>query len=469
MARRLAWRPPGRPGTALVVSATAFTLAVLSPTVVNIALPAIRRDLGGGVSGLQWVANGYTLMLASLLLSMGVLCDQRGARRVMLAGLALFFAGGVLAAVAPGFGVLVLAQLLKGAGGAALIPASLALLSHAYADQRRQAHAVAFVSGMSGVAVAAGPVIAGFLIGALSWRAIFAIDMLGPVAIGWATLRHLPETPRAAARHLDLAGQVLAVVGLAALTFGCIRGGQAGWGSIQTLGPFALSAAAATAFLAVERRSAAPMLPTDLLRVRAFNVASVCGGLVNFAFYGQLFVLSLYLQDVRGLSPLNTGWVFVALPISAAIASFPAGRLAAQRGSRLPAALGSAVGALAMLVLATVDAHTPFAIIIGGLVLMGLGPGLAVPAMTAALVSGVPRAQAGIAAAAFTASRQVGGLLGVAILGTFVGSGDFVARMHVTLLLSFSALVLAAVVAAVMTGGRDARAPGDAAAAAAEA
>ena len=130
-----------------------------------------------------------------------------------------------------------------------------------------------------------------------------------------------------------------------------------------------------------------------------------------------------------------------------------------------PATLGSAVGALAMLVLATVDAHTPFAIVIGGLVLMGLGPGLAVPAMTAALVSGVPRAQAGIAAAAFTASRQVGGLLGVAILGTFVGAGDFVARMHVTLLLSFSALVLAAVIAAVMTGGRDARAPGDPAAA----
>ncbi len=447
------------------MSSAAFTLAVLSTTVVNIALPAIRRDLGGGVAGLQWVSNGYTLMLASLLLSMGVLCDQRGARRVMLVGLGLFFAGGVLAAFAPGLEVLVAAQLLKGAGGAALVPASLALLSHAYDDQRRQAHAVAFVSGMSAVAVAAGPVIAGFLIGAVSWRVIFAIDILGAAAIAWPTLRSLPETPRATARHLDLSGQALGILCLSALTFGCIRGGQTGWGSIQTLGPFAAAAAAGVLFLAVERRGDAPMLPPALLRVRAFNVASACGLLVNFAFYGELFVLSLYLQDVRDLSPLNTGWVFIALPISAAVSSIFAGRLAGRSGARLPSALGCAIGALAMLVLATVDAQTPFAVIIGGLVLMGLGPGLALPAMTAALVSGVPRVQAGIAAAAFTANRQIGGLLGVAVLGTLVGSGDFVPRMRLTLLLSSGALLLAAGIAAILTSSAGSNAAASAAAA----
>ena len=438
------------------MSTTAFTLAVLSTTVVNIALPAIRRDLGGGVAGLQWVSNGYTLMLASLLLSMGVLCDQRGARRVMLAGLGLFFAGGLLAAFAPRLEVLAAAQLLKGAGGAALIPASLALLSHAYSDQRGQAHAVAFVSGMSAVAVAAGPVIAGFLIGAMSWRVIFAIDIVGAAAIAWPTYHRLPETPLAPSRHLDLQGQALGILCLSALTFGCIRGGQAGWGSAQTLGPFAVAVAAGALFLAVERRGDAPMLPPALLRVRAFNVASACGGLVNFAFYGELFVLSLYLQDVRGLSPLNTGWVFIALPISAGVSSIFAGRLAGRSGARLPGGLGCAVGALAMLVLATVDAQTPYAVIIGGLVLMGLGPGLAVPALTAGLISGVPRAQAGIAAAAFTASRQVGGLLGVAVLGTLVASGDFVPRMRVTLLLASGALLLAACIAvALMTSAGD--------------
>ncbi|CAB4869031.1 unannotated protein [freshwater metagenome] len=438
----------------LAVSSTTFTLAVLSTSVVNIALPSIRRDLGGGVAGLQWVSNGYTLMLASLLLTMGALCDQRGARRVMLAGLGLFFAGAVAAAAAPSLQVLVCAQLLKGAGGAALIPASLALLSHGYRNQREQAHAVAFVSGLSAIAVAAGPVIAGFVIGAVSWRVIFAIDIIGVLAIAYPVLRHLPETPLGSARHLDLPGQVCAIVCLAALTFGCIRGGQAGWGSVQTVGPLALAAVSGLLFLAVERRGDAPMLPPILLKIRAFNVASACAGLVNFAFYGEVFVLSLYFQEIRGLSPLDTGWVFIALPTSAGISSILAGRLAGRSGARLPGVLGCAIGAGAMLILATIDAQTPYPVIIGGLILMGLGPGLAVPALTAGLVIGVPRPQAGVASATFTASRQVGGLLGVAVLGTLVASGDFIGRMQVTMLLACGALALASVLALLLVSGR---------------
>ncbi len=444
MTRRPAWHLPARPGVALVVSAAAFTLTVLSTSIVNIALPDIGDDLGGGVAGLQWVANGYNLMLASLLLSAGVLCDQRGARRMMLIGLALFFTGGMIAVLAPNLEFLIAGQLIKGAGGAALIPASLALLSHTYSNQRQQAHAVAFVSGASAVAFAAGPVVAGLLINAFSWRAIFVIDVVGALAISWPVWRRLPETIPGAPRHVDLRGQILAIVALASLTSGVIRAGDVGWSSAQTVGPLILAAGTGVLFILVEQRGKAPMVPLSLLRIRSFDVASICGFLVNFAFYGELFVLSLYLQDVRGLSPLDTGWVFVALPISAAISAIPAGRMAARSGPRLPSGLGCTVGALGMLVLSTVDADTSLGVFICGLVLMGLGPGLAIPALTAGLVSGVPRAESGIAAAAFTASRQVGGLLGIAVLGALVGSGDFVPRMQVTLWLSAGAMLLAA-------------------------
>jgi DHA2 family methylenomycin A resistance protein-like MFS transporter len=443
-----------RPGVPLIAGATAFTLAVLATSVVNVALPAIRRDLHGGVSDLQWVVNGYALLLASLLLSMGVLCDQRGARRVMIGGLTLFATGGALAAAAPTLGLLVVAQIVKGAGGAALIPASLAVVAQAYTDPRRQARAVAAISGVSAVATAAGPVVAGLLIDTIGWRAIFAIDVIGALGLLSLVLPRLDETPRAGARHLDLPGQVLAIVALAALTYGVIHSGIAGWASAATVGPLLLAVSAAALFVAVEHRSDAPMLPPTLLGVRAFNAAATCGLLVNFAFYGQLFVLSLYLQEVRGLSPLETGWVFFCLPAAAAISAAPAGRLAGHRGARLPGAVGCAIGASSMVVLAMTGTSSSLLFVVGGLILLGLGPGLAVPALTAGLVGGVPRGQAGIAAAGFTTGRQIGGLLGVAVLGTLVASGDFVSRMHITMALSAGALLLGAAIAAVFVTGR---------------
>ena len=424
---------PRRPGVPLVAGAGAFTLAVLATSVTNVALPSIKADLGSGVAGLQWVVNGYSLLLASLLLSMGVLCDQRGARRVLMGGLALFAACGALGAAAPTLGLLVAAQVLKGAAGAALIPAALAVVAHAYADPRRQAAAVAAISGTAAIATAAGPVLAGLLIDTVGWRAIFSFDVVGALALLWIVARHLEETPRAGARHLDLPGQVLATTALAALTYGVIHSGIGGWASAGTLGPVALALAAGAGFVAVERRSSAPMLPPALVRLRAFNTTALCAGLVNFAFYGEIFILSLYLQDVRGLSPLATGAAFCCLAAAAGVSARPAGRLAGARGARLPGAVGCAIGALALLILATASEDSAMAVVIAGLALMGLGAGLAVPALTAGMVAGVPRAQTGIASAGFTAARQCGGLLGVAVLGSLVASGPFLERMHASL------------------------------------
>ncbi len=436
------------PRAALVASTTAFTLAILGSMVVNVALPGIRDDLGGGIRGLQWVANGYNLTLATLLLSMGALCDQRGARRVMLAGLGLFATGGAVATVAPSLGVLVAAQLTLGAGAAALIPASLALVTHAYTESRGRARAVAVISAATGVATAAGPVLGGVLIGAVGWRGVFAFDVPAALVVGVMVLR-LRETSSRRSSGVDLAGQALAIAALGALTFTLIESGSAGWTSARTLGAGAVAVLAAGAFIAVERRGATPMLPLGLFRARTFSVASASGLLVNFAVYGQLFVFSLYLQEVRGLSALGTAWVFAAMPLASGLLALPSGRITERRGPRLPATVGSLVNLSGAVVLLTVSETSPLVVVALGLALLGAGGGLAIPALTAAVLTDSPRGQVGVAAATFTVGRQTGGLLGVAVLGTMIGGSDFVGGLHASVFVSGAAAGLSAVACAV--------------------
>ena len=395
------------------------------------------------------MANGYSLMLASVLLSMGALCDQRGARRVMLGGLALFAGGAVLGALAPSLEALVAAQLILGAGAAALIPASLTLIKHAYLDPHARARAIGVYSAAAAAAVAAGPVVGGVLINALGWRAVFAADIPAAMLIAALVLR-VDETPHARSRHLDLAGQALAITAFAALTFGFIESGADGWTAPQTLVAMAIALIAGSAFLAVERRGAEPMLALSLFRSPTFNVASATGLLFNFAIYGQLFVLSLYLQDIRGLSALDTGLLFAALPVTAGLASVLAGRIAARRGARLPGALGGALATAGALALLPLDETTPYGLFVGGLILLGAGGGLAIPALTAAVLSETAPRQMGMAAATFTASRQTGGMLGVAVLGAMVSGTAFVDGMRLSLLVCAVAFAVCAVAVALV-------------------
>jgi MFS transporter, DHA2 family, methylenomycin A resistance protein len=439
-----------RPQTALVASTTAFTLVIIGTTVVNVALPAIRTDLGGGVSGLQWVINAYTLMFASLLLTMGALCDLRGARRVMLGGVAVFIAGALVAATAPTLAVLIAGQVVLGTGAAALMPASLALISHAYPDDRRRAHAIGVFASASAVSIGLGPVLGGLLIDATGWRAIFAMDI--PLALFVAALvaRGVAETPRRPAAGLDLAGQATAIVALAAFTFAIIESGDAGWGSAATLLALALALAAGTIFVAIERRGLHPMLPLSLFGSRTFSVGAASGLLVNFGVYGQFFVLSLYLQELRGLSPLETGTIFLVQPLAAAFTAVPAGRITARRGPRIPVAVGGLVAGAGTLMLLTVQEQSAYAMIVISLALLGAGGGMSIPALTAAVVSGAPRPQVGVAAATFTASRQVGGILGVAVLGAMVSQASFLHGLHLAAAVAAAALAVSGVAGALL-------------------
>jgi len=443
-----------RPVITLVASTTAFTLVIIGTTVVNVALPAIRSDLGGGVSGLQWVINAYTLMFASLLLSMGALCDLRGARRVMLAGVGVFLTGAAVAFVSPSLGVLIAGQVILGTGAAALMPASLALISHAYPDDRRRARAIGIFASASAVAIGLGPVLGGLLIDAIGWRAIFAMDVPLAVFVAVLVIRAVDETPRRPAAGIDLPGQVTAIVALGAFTYAIIESGAAGWGAASTQVALLVAIVAGGLFIHIERVGEHPMLPLSLFRSREFSVGAGAGLLVNFGVYGQFFVLSLYLQELRGLTPLQTGVVFLVQPLTAALTAVPAGRITAREGPRLPVAVGGFVAAAGVTLLLTVGAHSSYAAIVAALALLGAGGGMSIPALTAAVVAGAPRPQVGVAAATFTASRQVGGILGVAVLGAMVSQTSFVHGLHLAVLVTAGALAISGLAGALLLSGR---------------
>jgi len=433
----------GRPLIALVAATTAFTLVILGTTVVNVALPAIRTELGSTIAGLQWVINGYTLMLASLLLSMGALCDKRGARRVMLGGVGLFVLGAIVSAAAPTLPALLAGQILLGTGASALLPASLALISDAHPDDRRRARAIAIFASGSAVAIGLGPVLGGLLIDTLGWRSIFGLDVPLALVVGLLVLAE-PAPPRPAVRAgLDRFGQAAAIVTLGALTFAVIQSGSSGWGSAAVLGPLAGALAAGGAFVAIERSGREPMLPLSMFSSRAFDCSAVSGLLINFGVYGQFFVLSLYLQELRHLSPLHVGVVFLIQPGAAAVTSLAAGAITARRGPRIPAVAGGVLLTAGTLLIAGLGAHTSLVGVVGGLALLGAGGGLNIPALTTAVIAASSRRQVGVAAATFTAGRQIGGILGVAVLGSLVGQPVALSGLHTAILIAAGALAAA--------------------------
>ena len=437
-----------RPALALAVAALAYALVLLDTSLVNVGLSAIRDDLGASVTALQWVVNGYALVLASLLLSAGALTDRLGARRMLIGSTALFAVGATAAALAPTTAALVAAQVVLGTAAAGLVPASLALLTHSYPDPIRRARALGVWAAISATSFAAGPVIGGVLIDAAGWRLMFAVNLPFALAV-LALVTRVGETTRVRSRSLDLPGQATAIVALAALTFGIVESRSLGWGSPAVLAALAIALAAGSAFVAVERTGRAPMLPLAMLRSRRFSSAAIAGLLINFAVFGQFFLFSLYFEDVRQLSALQTGLAFLPQPLLLALAGIPAGRLVARVGPRIPLAVGGTLAALGALVLLTVQPDTSYLQIVVGLMLFGAGAGGVIPAVTAAAVASVPSPQVGVAAAALNASRQMGGVLGVAVLGGMAGAGgSLMSGTHTALAIATVALVGIVVLAA---------------------
>ena len=446
-------RPPSP--AILLASSFAFIIVQLDVTIVNVALPRIGEQLGAGVDALQWVVDAYTLGFAVLLLAAGAMGDRFGARRVFLAGFALFAAASIACALAPTALALNIARAVQGIGAALLVPSSLAILNAAYAhDKKRLAKAIGWWTAAGGVSIAAGPVVGGLLVATAGWRSIFWVNV--PICIlGFFLTRAVVPVlqTRHPARAFDFGGQLLSVIALTALIGGVIEVHALGWSSPLVQGALVVALLAGAAFLLVEKRVAAPMLPLSLFHSRGFSGAVLFGVLVNFSYYGVIFVLSLYLQKVRHYSVIETGVTFLPLTATFIFSNIASGWLSARSGLRLPMVLGGLIGAsgYAILCIIGISREATFLDMLPGLALIPAGMGLAVPAMTASILGSVERQLAGTASAVLNAARQVGGAAGVAVYGAMaagVADAAIMQGVRATLICSALLLMAAAVLAA---------------------
>jgi DHA2 family methylenomycin A resistance protein-like MFS transporter len=437
---------PFRSHATLVAAALGFVLVLLDVSVVNVALEALRQEFGADVSGLQWVLNAYTLVFAALLLTSGALGDRFGARRTFTCGLVLFTLASAACGLAPNLVALVAARAIQGLGAALLVPNSLSMLQQAFPDPVQRSRAVGWWGAIGGASLAAGPVLGGLLIAHAGWRSIFLINL--PVGLIGLCLAVRPTESGNAVHHhsLDLPGQVAIVSALAALTVALTEAGRLGWQHSWVQGGLMLALLAALAFVRVERRSPAPMLPLALFRIPTFTVASLAGVIVNFAYYGLIFVFSLFFQIEQQLSPEQTGLAFLPMTIVLMVVNVIAGRLITRIGARRLMALGLGLAAFGYLLLLPVRIDGPYGMLVVPMLLAASGIALTVPTMTNATLSSVERSRAGIASGVLNSARQVGGMLGVAVFGYLVrdtAPEAFMRGMHRSLGISV-ALLLAA-------------------------
>ncbi|HEX3501867.1 MAG TPA: MFS transporter [Xanthobacteraceae bacterium] len=435
----------------LAAMSLGYGVVQLDVTIVNTALNSIGSALGGGVSELQWVVSTYTIAFAALILTAGALGDRLGAKKIFMAGFATFTAASLACALAPTAAALIAARAAQGIGAAILVPNSLALLNHAYPDQKERGRAVGMWAAGASLTLTAGPFVGGALIAAVGWRSIFLVNLPIGLAGLWLTWRYTTDTTRAQ-HELDLPGQLAAIGALGVLAGAIIEGGRLGWGNPWVIGAFAAFAIFAALFVLRERRAHAPMLPLSLFSRPMFARTSLVGLLVNIAFYGLIFVLSLYFQQINGWSPLATGLAFVPMMGAVLPVNLLAPRLAERFGAPATIAAGALIAAAGCLALLGIGQGTSYWAICAQLVAMGGGLGLLVPPLTSTLLGSVEKSRSGIAAGVLNSTRQTGSVLGVALFGSLVGGNAFLIGAQASLIVS--AVLLAVAAAAITLGSR---------------
>jgi EmrB/QacA subfamily drug resistance transporter len=402
----------------LAICCLSLFMVGLDTTIVNVALPSIGRELHAGVSGLQWTIDAYTLVLASLLMLSGSTGDRVGRRRTFQAGLAIFALGSLLCSVAPGLGWLVGFRMLQAAGGSMLNPVAMSIIANTFIEPADRARAIGIWGGVFGLSLALGPITGGVLVETVGWRGIFWVNV--PIAIAAIVLTALfvPESRASRPRKLDPVGQVLVVVLLATLVYALIEGPGLGWTAARILGCFAVSAVALAALIWYEPRRAEPLIDVRFFRSAPFSGA-VAIAICAFAALGGFLLLStLYLQDVRGYSPLLAGLYMLPMATVTVISGPLNGRLVATRGARLSLVVAGIATAVAGLLLTHLSGDTSALALVGIYLVFGLGYGMVNAPITNSTVSGMPRAQAGVAGGLASTSRQIGISLGVAVIGS---------------------------------------------------
>jgi len=412
-----------RPNVILATCCLSLLMVSMDVTIVNVALPAIRRDLHASLAGLQWSIDGYTVVIASFLMLAGSSADRFGRRRTFQAGLTLFSLGSFLCSLAPSTSALVFFRMLQALGGAMLNPVAMSIIVNTFTDLKARGRAIGLWGAVFGVSMAIGPLVGGILTQTLGWRSIFWINVpIGVLAL-LMTARFVPESRAGKARRFDPIGQLLVVVALASLTSAVIDGRRQGFASTQIVLSFALALAAIAAFIVYEQRRAEPLVDLRFFKSPPFAAATFIAVLAFAGFSGFLFLNSLYLQDARGLDAFHAGLCTLPIALGLVVCSPISGRLVGAGRARvalIAAGIATVTGAALLFDLRT---DTNLVQLIAAYGVFGVGMGMVNAPITNTAVSGMPRAQAGLAAAVASTSRQVGASLGVALAGSIAGGG----------------------------------------------
>ena len=428
----------------LVTAGLGFVVVLLDLSVVNVALEALRTAFDTNVLGLQWVVNAYTLVFAALLLTSGALGDRFGAKRIFAAGFAVFTLASLACGLSPTLPSLVMSRVVQGLGAALLVPNSLAVLQQAFPHREQRSRAVGWWGASGSIALAVGPVLGGLLVTHIGWRSIFLINI--PIGIlGLVlTLVFVPTPTTKPERYLDLPGQATAVLALASLTVALTEAGKLGWSAPLVYRSLLFALGATVYFVWLESRSPAPMLPLSLFRIPAFSVASVTGIIVNFAYYGLVFVFSLFFQVVQHLSPQQTGLAFLPMTAVLFVANIAAGRLITRLGAKSLMVAGLSLAAVGYLLLLPLRANGSYWLLVAPMLMEASGIALVIPTITNVTLSSVEASRAGIASGVLNSARQIGGVFGVTVFGFFVrdtAPDSFMEGMHISIIVAVAVLV----------------------------
>ena len=392
----------------------------LDNTIVNVALPSIRRELGASVSNLQWTIDAYTLVLASFLMLSGSTADRIGRRRIFQIGLTLFSAGSLLCSIAPSVQWLIAFRAMQAIGGSMLNPVAMSIITNTFTQPKERAQAIGVWGGVVGISQALGPIVGGLLVDSIGWRSIFWINVPIGIAAIILTAVFVPESKATRPRRIDPIGQLLVILGLATLTYAIIEGPNFGWTSPRIIGLFVVAILGVTGLILYERRRAEPLIDVRFFRSIPFSGATIIAICAFASLAGFLFVNTLYLQDVRGYSALAAGLCTLPMALMTMFLAPLSGRIVGSRGPRIPLLIAGAGVLACALVLTNLTNDTAMVLLIGSYVLFGIGFGLVNAPITNTAVSGMPMQQAGVAAAVASTSRQIGQSLGVAVIGSVV-------------------------------------------------
>ncbi len=412
---------PRRVGILLICSMSLLIVG-LDVTIVNVALPSIGREFNASVSGLQWTIDAYTLVLASLLMLSGSTADRFGRKRTFVVGLLVFSGGSLLCSLAPSLTLLVVFRMVQAVGGSMLNPVAMSIITNTFTDPKERAQAVGVWAAVVGISMALGPLIGGLLVGSVGWRSIFWINLPVGLAAIVLTLRFVPESRAPKARRIDVVGQGLVIVFLASLTYGIIEAPERGWGSSIIVAAFTLAIASLVGLIAWEGRREEPLIDLRFFRSVPFSGAAVIAVAAFATLGGFLFLNTLYLQEVRGFSPLKAGVYTLPMALMTMLLPPISGRIVGVRGPRIPLLIAGSALTVSCVMLSQIGATTSTAWLFASYVVFGIGFGFVNAPITNAAVSGMPRAQAGVASAIASTSRQVGATLGVAVVGALVTS-----------------------------------------------